>query len=164
MDSQAIFNATPTRVAFLIQNPANDRTESWQSPEHPQEAIEGSFLFAPLASTTTPSKPTRTNSTFRWVPTCCSGSPKLRVCRFRISFSMIWTRPGRGVRSVARGIFWLPVKRRRPSEPGSWRTFKKYVVLIVNLWPESDLNLQLCSGIPGRTTTLMHSIERMLRA
>lgn len=157
MDSQAI-NATPTRMAFLIQNPANDRTDSWQSPEHPQEAIEGSFLFAPLASTTTPSRPTRTSSTFRWVPTCCSGFPKLRVYRFRISFSMIWTRPGQGARSVVRGISWLPVKRGRPSEPGSWRTFKKYVVLIVNLWRECDPNLQLCCGDPGRSTAFLTSV------
>ncbi|AFR34607.1 hypothetical protein ARUE_113p00990 (plasmid) [Arthrobacter sp. Rue61a] len=143
MDSQGIINATPTQAAFLIQNPASDRTDSWQSPEHPQEAIEGSSLFAPLASTTTHSRPTRTNSAFRWVPTCCSGSPKPRACRFRISFSMIWTRPGQGVRSVVRGISWLPVKRGRPSEPGSWRTFKKYVVLIVNLWRECDPNLAI---------------------
>lgn len=149
MDSQAT-NATPNLGAFLIQNPAGDRTETWQSPEHPQEAIEGSSPFAPLASTTTPSRLTRMNSTSRWVPMCCSGSPRPKAYRFRISFSTIWTRPGHDAKSAGRGISWLPVKRGRSSKPGSWRTFKKYVVLIVNLWRESDPNLQLCSGIPGR--------------
>lgn len=143
MDSQATFNATPTLLAFQIQNPVSDRTESWQSPEHPQEAIDGSSLFAPLASTTTPSRPTRTNSTFRWVPMCCSGSLRPKACPFRISFNMIWTKPEQDVKSAARGISWQPVKKGRPSEPGSWRTFKKYVVLIVNLWRDSDPNLAM---------------------
>jgi hypothetical protein len=56
---------------------------------------------------------------------------------------MIWTKPEQDVKSAARGISWQPVKKGRPSEPGSWRTFKKYVVLIVNLWRDSDPNLAM---------------------